>query len=164
MSSRDSPAPPSPYGPPTPACHIRSVRNLHRTTDTSEALDTVLDLTVESLEAVKDIIVDALSMPGIDVALDAAIAILKKAQVRGRLVSDMRRTDAYRDSMRQDTKSNHDALRSLPAEMSSLVNTLHRFGNVVKTERFLDLSGHPRELRRRRRPLNRQPWLSEWDR
>ncbi|TFK80315.1 hypothetical protein K466DRAFT_605443 [Polyporus arcularius HHB13444] len=62
--------------------------------DTSEA---VLDLTVESLEAVKDTIVDALSMPGIDVALDAAIAILKKAQ---------------------DTKSNHDVLPSLPAEIS----------------------------------------------
>ncbi|RDX41059.1 hypothetical protein OH76DRAFT_254940 [Lentinus brumalis] len=82
--------------------------------DTSEALDTVLDLTVESLEAVKDTIVDALSIPGIGLVLDAAIAILKKVQ---------------------DTKSNHDALKSLRGEMTSLVNTLQRrLGNVVKTE------------------------------
>ncbi len=53
---------------------------------TSEALDTALDLTVEGLDAAKDTIVDALSVPGIGVALDAAIGILKKIQVCGLVI------------------------------------------------------------------------------
>ncbi len=49
----------------------------------SEALDTALDLTVEGLKASKDTIVDVLSVPGIGIALDAVIGILKKVQVCG---------------------------------------------------------------------------------
>ncbi len=50
---------------------------------TSDALDTVLDCTVEGLEAAKEIIVDAVSVPGTGIALDAVIGILKKVQVCG---------------------------------------------------------------------------------
>ncbi|RDX49661.1 hypothetical protein OH76DRAFT_523425 [Lentinus brumalis] len=49
---------------------------------TSDALDTLLDCTVEGLEAAKEIIVDALSVPGTGIALDAVIGILKKVQVQ----------------------------------------------------------------------------------
>ncbi len=48
---------------------------------TSEALDTALDLTVEGLEAAKETIVNALSAPGLGVALNVVIGILKKVQV-----------------------------------------------------------------------------------
>ncbi len=41
----------------------------------------MLDCTVEALESAKDPIVDALSVPGTGVALDALIGILKKVQV-----------------------------------------------------------------------------------
>ncbi|RDX53984.1 hypothetical protein OH76DRAFT_1479063 [Lentinus brumalis] len=79
---------------------------------TSEALDTALDLTVEGLDAAKDTIVDALSVPGIGVALDAAIGILKKIQA---------------------AKSNRDALNSLHEEITSLVNMLQRLAQAVDT-------------------------------
>ncbi|RDX49106.1 hypothetical protein OH76DRAFT_1483330 [Lentinus brumalis] len=80
---------------------------------TSDALDTVLDCTVEGLEAAKEIIVDAVSVPGTGVALDAVIGILKKVQA---------------------AKSNRNALKSLREEMMLLVNMLQRLAKVVDTE------------------------------
>ncbi|TFK84423.1 hypothetical protein K466DRAFT_602002 [Polyporus arcularius HHB13444] len=83
----------------------------------SEALDTTLDLTVEGLEAVKDTIVDVLSVPGTGIAFDAVIGMLKKVQA---------------------AKSNHKALESLREELKSLVNMLRRLAKVVDTELSAD--------------------------
>ncbi|TFK79852.1 hypothetical protein K466DRAFT_605818, partial [Polyporus arcularius HHB13444] len=83
----------------------------------SEALDTALDLTVEGLKASKDTIVDVLSVPGIGIAFDAVIGILKKVQTM---------------------KSNHKALESLREELKSLVNMLQRLAKAVATQLPVD--------------------------
>ncbi|RDX53987.1 hypothetical protein OH76DRAFT_1415519 [Lentinus brumalis] len=79
----------------------------------SEALDTALDLTLEGLKASKDTIVDVLSVPGIGIAFDAVIGILKKVQA---------------------AKSNRNALTSLHEEIMLLVNMLQRLAKAVATE------------------------------
>ncbi|RDX53989.1 hypothetical protein OH76DRAFT_1398269 [Lentinus brumalis] len=85
----------------------------NKSSKTSEALDIALDLTVEGLEASKDIIVDALSVPGTGIAIDAVIGILKKVQA---------------------AKLNHNALKSLREEITLLMNMLQRLAKAVDTE------------------------------
>ncbi|KAI0688207.1 hypothetical protein C8T65DRAFT_835039 [Cerioporus squamosus] len=73
----------------------------------------VLDGTVTSLEATKDAITAAAPVPGLGIALNVLIKLLKRIQ---------------------EAKSNCDALVMLCQEATSLADTLNRLARTIKTE------------------------------
>ncbi|KAI0690021.1 hypothetical protein C8T65DRAFT_817501 [Cerioporus squamosus] len=78
-----------------------------------ENANTVLDLTVKGLEVSKDAIIAAAPVPGLSVALQVAIELLKKIQ---------------------DTKSNSDALSSLCNETTNLAKTLTDLAELIESK------------------------------
>lgn len=93
----------------------------------SFAATAVLDGTVRSLEATKDTITAAAPVPGLSIALNVVIELLKKIQVRDRLRQSMVRTVR----VEQGARSNCDALETLCQQATSLADTLEGLAKTI---------------------------------